>query len=113
MTLIFLELFISDVQFSFHTQGLISYEDFKRVFQSAEDGDMESKTVGTVGASTIESVPPKPIPELVDMLKVCVSRDCVCFLSLFFLSLQPTGPEEAVNITEELLQNFKVKVCFR
>ncbi len=52
-------------------EGMISYEDFKRVFQSPEDGDMESKTVGSVGASTIESVQPKPIPELVDMIKVC------------------------------------------
>lgn len=49
---------------------MISYEDFKRVFQSPEDGDMESKTVGSVGASTIESVQPKPIPELVDMIRV-------------------------------------------
>lgn len=49
---------------------MISYEDFKRVFQSPEDGDMESKTVGAVGASTIETVQPKPIPELVDMIKV-------------------------------------------
>jgi hypothetical protein len=53
----------------FLLQGLISYEDFKRVFQSPED-DMESRTVG-VGESNFESVPPKNIPELVDIQKVC------------------------------------------
>jgi hypothetical protein len=52
----------------FLPQGLISYEDFKRVFQSPED-DMESRTVG-VGESNFESVPPKNIPELVDIQKV-------------------------------------------
>jgi hypothetical protein len=66
---------------------MISYEDFKRVFQSPEDGDMESKTVGSVGASTIESVQPKPIPELVDMIRVShmmFSQQIYYFFIYFF-----------------------------
>lgn len=71
-------------------QGLISYEDFKRVFQSADD-EQESRTAGTVGESNFEEVHPKMIPELVELNK-------------------PTGPEETIVITEDILMNFKVKV---
>jgi hypothetical protein len=71
------------------TEGLVSYEDFKRVFQSLDD-EQESRTVGTVGDSNFEPVPPKMIPELVELNK-------------------PAGPDESVVITEELLLSFKVK----
>jgi hypothetical protein len=49
----------------------VSYEDFKRVFQSHED-EMESRTIGGVGESNFVSVPPKLIPELVDIQKVII-----------------------------------------
>lgn len=47
-------------------EGLISYVDFKRTFQDADD-DIESRGVS---ASSFGQVPPKPIPELADTNKV-------------------------------------------
>jgi hypothetical protein len=53
----------------FLIKGLISYEDFKRVFQLSED-ELESRGGGNDGESNFESIPPKNIPELVDIQKV-------------------------------------------
>ncbi len=50
-------------------QGLVAYEDFKRVFHGAED-DLESH-----GDATFEAIAPKNMPELVDLQKVL---DCDC-----------------------------------
>ena len=50
--------------------GLLVYEDFKRVFQLSED-ELESRAIGVSdGSSNFESIPPKFIPELVDLNKV-------------------------------------------
>jgi hypothetical protein len=70
--------------------GLISYVDFKRVFQGHES-DMESRSVMGSGESNFEHVPPKPIPELSDLIKA-------------------EKIEELPLLTEKILQNFKVKV---
>lgn len=51
-------------------EGLICYEDFKRVLQLSED-ELESHTAGGAGESNFEAVPPHKIPELVDLNKVC------------------------------------------
>lgn len=55
------------------------YEDFKRVFQLSED-ELESRAIGVSdGSSNFESIPPKFIPELVDLNKVCffnAKNDC-------------------------------------
>ena len=45
----------------------MSYEDFKRVFQKSED-ELESRSVGYEGSSNFTAIPPKPIPELSDLL---------------------------------------------
>jgi hypothetical protein len=79
-------------------EGVLSYEDFKRVFQTFnEDGEntIESKTIGTV-ESNFESIPPHPIPELIDL----------------HLSKEEKQAAEAaaVNLTEDILANFKVKL---
>ena len=46
----------------------MSYEDFRRVFQSSED-DLESRGIGGMeGSSNFVAIPPKPIPELSELL---------------------------------------------
>ncbi len=47
-------------------QGLISYEDFKRVFQSSEE-EMESRALGFGGETNFEPIPPVNIPELAEI----------------------------------------------
>ena len=53
----------------FCVQGQISYNDFKRIFHISED-EMESRGLHGGSGGNFESVPPKPIPELVDFSKV-------------------------------------------
>lgn len=65
-------------------QGVVAFEDFKRVFQSSED-EMESH-----GDANFEPVPPKNMPELVD--------------------LQKGATEELVSVTDVFFQDFKIKV---
>jgi hypothetical protein len=48
------------------TQGLMSYEDFKRVFQQSED-ELERRAGGFEGSSNFVAIAPKPIPELADI----------------------------------------------
>jgi hypothetical protein len=51
-------------------KGMVSYQDFKRVFQTSDD-DMESHgTSGGVGTASFETIAPRIIPELVDTGKV-------------------------------------------
>ena len=45
----------------------MSYEDFKRVFQLSED-ELETRAGGFEGSANFEAIPPKPIPELSDLL---------------------------------------------
>jgi hypothetical protein len=46
----------------------MSYEDFKRVFQSSED-DLESRAIGGMeGSSNFVTIAPKPIPEMSELL---------------------------------------------
>lgn len=68
-------------------EGLVCYEDFKRVFGTTED-ELESH-----GGATFEPIAPKNIPELVDQLK-------------------PEEKEEVVSITDVHFQDYKVKVSF-
>ena len=52
-------------------EGLMSYEDFKRVFQGSED-EMESRMGGDNGSSNFVTIAPKLIPELSELLnQVC------------------------------------------
>lgn len=60
-------------------QGLMSYEDFKRVFQGSED-EMESRVGGDNGSSNFVTIPPKPIPELSELLNQV--RTCSLLLSV-------------------------------
>lgn len=69
-----------------HNEGLVSYVDFKRVFGGADE-EIESRNVGG-GQSNFEAIPPRNIPELAD-----VNR----------------GQEEPIQVTDDILQNFKVK----
>jgi hypothetical protein len=55
----------------------VSYEDFKRVFQFPDE-DLETRGAGT-SESNFESVPPKPIPELVDIQRVRSFYQCYKF----------------------------------
>jgi hypothetical protein len=82
---------------SVKTYGLISYEEFKAAFHSAED-ELESRgVVDLLGMSdsnsNFEQIPPKVIPELAQ--KASKGGD---------------DEEEAVVLSGDLLQNFKVKV---
>ena len=61
-----LSFFLSDSH-ALIPQGLMSYEDFKRVFQGSED-EMESRMGGAEGSSNFVTIPPKPIPELSELL---------------------------------------------
>ena len=63
-----------------HSEGMISYEDFKRVFQRSEGGDeLESNTIAAEGGgSAFEPVPPKKIPEIFESTKV---SDAISILS--------------------------------
>ena len=67
----------------------MSYEDFKRVFQCSDE-ELESRGMGVTGDSNFEAVPPKMIPELVD--------------------LNQGAAEEVVPVSEEIVQKFKIKV---
>jgi hypothetical protein len=102
------------------SQGLVSYADFKRVFGGAED-EIESRAMMGEGGSTFEQIAPRIIPELVDMHKVTIKPTFAHnifpnrYFSSFFVCLVPChdaqgGPEETIEITQDLLQNFKVKV---
>lgn len=75
------------------TEGLVSYEDFKRVFGAVDDDEQESRGQELGGASSLmEEVQPKAIAELVDLNKPV------------------TRPEDEVKLTEDLLALFKVKI---
>ena len=70
--------------------GLISYDDFKRVFRPSEE-EMETHAIGSQNSATFEPIPLKPIPELADMRSA-------------------RRAEESFVITASLLENFKIKV---
>ena len=78
-----------------YVDGLISYVEFRRAFQLSDE-ELESRVGGDAVAaaasatSTIESVPPKAIPEIAEQLS----------------EQQQT---QQVPVTEALLQNFSVK----
>ena len=64
-------------------QGLISYSDFKRVLQESED-ELESQQQdggdgSGAGSASFGSIPPRPIPELVDTSKVCLFHFAVIY----------------------------------
>lgn len=65
-------------------QGLVSYEDFKRVFQSSDE-EMESRAIGYDGESNFEVIPPKPIPELVDLNQVRLSHILLIRAQWFYM----------------------------
>ena len=63
----------------------MSYEDFKRVFQGADD-EMESRGIGGAeGSSNFVTIPPKPIPELSDLLNQVYIHTCL-FYYFFIVS---------------------------
>jgi Ca2+-binding EF-hand superfamily protein len=69
-------------------EGLISYGEFRRVFQ-VSDEDLESRVLGGE-ANNFEFIPPKMITELAE---------------------QYSGKEEVIiKVTEDILQTFQVKV---
>jgi hypothetical protein len=68
------------------TEGLLSYADFKRVFQSPED-EFESRG----GDSSSAAIMPKPMAELVELSK-------------------ESAVAERVGLTADMLNQFKVKV---
>ena len=52
-------------------EGMISYEDFKRVFQGKNSDELESNSIAAEGGGTaFEPVPPKKIPEIFETTKV-------------------------------------------
>lgn len=59
---------IADIVYA--SQGLVSYGDFRRVFQVSEE-ELESRGIGSESGGSFEVVPAKIIPELVDVAKVC------------------------------------------
>jgi hypothetical protein len=61
-------------------QGLISYGEFRRVFQASEE-DMESRGGD---ASNIEFIPPKQITEIAEQYSVSTSS----YLCLLFLAVR-------------------------
>ena len=79
-----------------YVDGLISYVEFRRAFQLSDE-ELESRaggdaTASTVSAATtIESVPPKNIPEIAEQLS-------------------EQQQQQQVPVTEALLQNFSVKI---
>jgi len=72
------------------SDGLVTYADFKRVFQGSED-ELESRGIGGEGGGggNFELVPPKPIPELTEITKAVV--------------------QEVIAVTDDILQSFKIK----
>ena len=78
-------------------EGLLSYNDFKRVFQSPDD-EFESRGGGD---SVIPTIEPKPISELVELSKdVSDNFDscCTLFSSLFFgYNVDPSAGESRTN----------------
>ena len=53
------------------SEGMISYEDFKRVFQGKNSDELESNSIAAEGGGTaFEPVPPKKIPEIFETTKV-------------------------------------------
>ena len=74
---------------SIDAEGLVSYQEWKRVFQLSED-ELESRGLSNISGGSFEPVPPKKIPELAEILR-------------------QTGKEE-VKITDSLLLNMKVKI---
>ena len=63
----------------------MSYEDFKRVFQGADD-EMESRGIGGAeGSSNFVTIPPKPIPELSDLLNQVYIHICFSISILLIL----------------------------
>jgi len=70
--------------------GLVSYAEFRRVFQESEE-DLESRGVnGGDGASSFEVIQPRMIPELYEANKEV--------------------EEVSVDLTQDILQHFKIKV---
>lgn len=69
-------------------EGLVSYPDFKRIFQGKDD-EIESRAVVGEGASNFETIVPRNIPELVD--------------------LNRHDDHVVINITDDILANFKAK----
>lgn len=65
-------------------QGLVSYSDFRRVFQLSEE-DVESRGLGAEAGGSFEAIPPKMIPEIVELAKVIFLWFLVA-LHLFFFS---------------------------
>ena len=73
----------------YSSQGLISYGEFRRVFQASEE-DMESRGGD---ASNIEFIPPKQITEIAEQYSVSASSylcllffGCMCILRSIFSS---------------------------
>lgn len=58
---------------------MVSYPDFKRAFQSSDE-DMESRAMIAEGHSNFEQVPPRPVPELVDVVKVIFLSNLIAVL---------------------------------
>jgi hypothetical protein len=74
-------------------QGLMSYEDFKRVFQGSED-EMESRAMGSAeGSSNFVTIAPKPIPELSELLNQVRSGVNV---GVDVCERKNSGPDESV-----------------
>ena len=70
-------------------EGLISYNDFKRVLHEEHDDAIESS--GNTNASSFGIIPPKIIPELSD------------------IDDKPKAKESNVKLTPEIIHQFKVK----
>jgi hypothetical protein len=75
---------------AFDNNGLISYNDFKRVLHEEHDDAIESS--GNTNSTSFGIIPPKMIPEMSD---VDVDKN--------------SNKEAAVILTPEIIHNFKVK----
>jgi hypothetical protein len=68
-------------------KGLIDYTDFKRAFQESEE-EMESRGIGAESGGNFEPIPPKPIPELVDIHRVSITPYfIICHDKYIYLAL--------------------------
>ena len=60
---------ITYVIFHIYRQGLVSYAEFRRVFQESEEEIETRISASGSGGSVIESIPSKSIPEIAEGLK--------------------------------------------
>ena len=68
MSLIGVQIYDLVRRLSVECEGMVSYRDFRRVFQSSVE-EMESRSLGSDAKSNFAVIPPKPIPELVEKIR--------------------------------------------